>query len=128
MFSLSYAIILLENYLYVAATFCFQVCHLLKDVDANFIRKLVIKTDSIFLNCFSVTPNCHRVTEVTHAFSSGQRLSFVSICFLQCFLDFIHVFYICSHRLVHLSCCLKITNGCRMNGLGLTKNWLISEG
>ncbi|KAG8659279.1 DNA-directed RNA polymerase IV subunit 1 [Manihot esculenta] len=53
-----------------------QVCHLLKDVDANFIRKLVIKTDSIFLNCFSVTPNCHRVTEVTHAFSSGQRLSF----------------------------------------------------
>ncbi|XP_057993467.1 DNA-directed RNA polymerase IV subunit 1 isoform X2 [Hevea brasiliensis] len=53
-----------------------QVRHLLKDVDANFIRKFVKRTDSIFLNCFSVTPNCHRVTEVMHAFSSGQRLSF----------------------------------------------------
>ncbi|KAF2313211.1 hypothetical protein GH714_009788 [Hevea brasiliensis] len=55
-----------------------QVRHLLKDVDANFIRKFVKRTDSIFLNCFSVTPNCHRVTEVTHAFSSGQRLSFIN--------------------------------------------------
>ncbi|XP_020539597.1 DNA-directed RNA polymerase IV subunit 1 isoform X2 [Jatropha curcas] len=53
-----------------------QVRHLLKDVDPNFIKKFVLKTDSIFLNCFPVTPNCHRVTEVTHAFSNGQRLVF----------------------------------------------------
>ncbi|EEF51083.1 DNA-directed RNA polymerase, putative [Ricinus communis] len=53
-----------------------QVIHLLENIDPNFIRKFVLKRDSIFLNCFSVTPNCHRVTEVTHAFSNGQRLVF----------------------------------------------------
>ncbi|CAK7335435.1 unnamed protein product [Dovyalis caffra] len=53
-----------------------QVRHLLKDVDPNFIKRSILKTDTIFLNCFPVTPNCHRVTEVTHAFSNGQRLIF----------------------------------------------------
>ncbi|KAJ6714537.1 DNA-DIRECTED RNA polymerase [Salix viminalis] len=53
-----------------------QVRHLLKDVDPNFIKQFILRTDTIFLNCFPVTPNCHRVTEVTHAFSNGQRLIF----------------------------------------------------
>lgn len=57
----------------------FQVWHLLRGVDSNFIKKYVLKTESIFLNCFPVTPNCHRVTEITHLFSNGQRLIFVSI-------------------------------------------------
>ncbi|WCJ19100.1 DNA-directed RNA polymerase IV subunit 1 [Euphorbia peplus] len=53
-----------------------QVYHLLKDVDPNFIKTFILKTDSVFLNNFSVTPNCHRVTEITHSFSNGQRLIF----------------------------------------------------
>ncbi|XP_065870732.1 DNA-directed RNA polymerase IV subunit 1 [Euphorbia lathyris] len=53
-----------------------QVYHLLKDVDPSFIKMFVLKTDSLFLNNFPVTPNCHRVTEITHAFSNGQRLIF----------------------------------------------------
>ncbi|KAJ8769723.1 hypothetical protein K2173_005929 [Erythroxylum novogranatense] len=53
-----------------------QVRHLLKDVDPSFIERSVLKKDSLFLNCFPVTPNSHRVTEVTHAFSNGQRLIF----------------------------------------------------
>lgn len=53
-----------------------QVRHMLKDVDPNFIKLSILKTDTIFLNCFPVTPNSHRVTEVTHAFSNGQRLIF----------------------------------------------------
>ncbi|KAF4369512.1 hypothetical protein F8388_019381 [Cannabis sativa] len=53
-----------------------QVYHLLKDVDPTFIKKFVPRLDSLFLNSFLVTPNCHRVTEFTHAFSNGQRLTF----------------------------------------------------
>nr|XP_023891824.1 DNA-directed RNA polymerase IV subunit 1 isoform X2 [Quercus suber] len=53
-----------------------QVRYLLNDVDLKFIEKFVLRTDSLFLNCFPVTPNCHRVTEITHAFSNGQRLIF----------------------------------------------------
>ncbi|KAF9689397.1 hypothetical protein SADUNF_Sadunf01G0088000 [Salix dunnii] len=53
-----------------------QVRHLLKDVDPNFIKQSILRADTIFLNCFPVTPNCHRVTEVTHSFSNGQRLIF----------------------------------------------------
>ncbi|KAK1586944.1 hypothetical protein Q3G72_007867 [Acer saccharum] len=53
-----------------------QVHYLLKDVDQGFIEKFVSKKDSIFLNCFPVTPNSHRVTEITHRFSSGKRLMF----------------------------------------------------
>ncbi|KAL5554870.1 hypothetical protein UlMin_037106 [Ulmus minor] len=51
-----------------------QVHFLLKDVDPNLILKFVPREDSLFLNCFPVTPNSHRVTEV-HAFN-GQRLMF----------------------------------------------------
>lgn len=53
-----------------------QVHYLLKDVDLRFIEEFVSRTDSLFLNSFLVTPNCHRITEVTHAFSNGQRLMF----------------------------------------------------
>ncbi|XP_011014513.1 PREDICTED: DNA-directed RNA polymerase IV subunit 1-like [Populus euphratica] len=53
-----------------------QVRHMLKDVDPNLIKLSILKTNTIFLNCFPVTPNSHRVTEVTHAFSNGQRLIF----------------------------------------------------
>ncbi|KAL5751094.1 hypothetical protein ACOSP7_025697 [Xanthoceras sorbifolium] len=53
-----------------------QVHYLLKDVDQGFIEKFIPKKDSIFLNCFPVTPNSHRVTEITHRSSSGKRLMF----------------------------------------------------
>ncbi|XP_021290967.1 DNA-directed RNA polymerase IV subunit 1 isoform X2 [Herrania umbratica] len=53
-----------------------QVRYLLKDVDPEFIKKFVLSMDSIFLNCFPVTPNSHRVTEIMHASSNGQRLIF----------------------------------------------------
>ncbi|KAI3414692.1 DNA-directed RNA polymerase [Psidium guajava] len=49
-----------------------QVYHLLNGVDPTFIRKFISRKDSLFLNCFPVTPNGHRVTEVTHAFSHGR--------------------------------------------------------
>jgi len=58
--------------------FCgFQVHHLLKDVDPSFIKEFVSRIDALFLNCFLVTPNCHRVTELVHPFSNGQKLIFV---------------------------------------------------
>uniref|UniRef100_A0A2N9J720 DNA-directed RNA polymerase subunit n=1 Tax=Fagus sylvatica TaxID=28930 RepID=A0A2N9J720_FAGSY len=53
-----------------------QVHYLLKCVDLEFIKKFVLRTDSLFLNCFPVTPNCHRVSEVPHAVSDGQQLVF----------------------------------------------------
>ncbi|XVF10684.1 hypothetical protein REPUB_Repub07fG0203700 [Reevesia pubescens] len=53
-----------------------QVRHLLKDVDPEFIKKFVLNVDSIFLNCFPVTPNSHRVTEIMHTSSNAQRLIF----------------------------------------------------
>ncbi|XP_038905038.1 DNA-directed RNA polymerase IV subunit 1 isoform X1 [Benincasa hispida] len=53
-----------------------QVHYLLKDIDPKFLKKFVPATDSLFLNSFPVTPNSHRVTELTHSFSNGQRLIF----------------------------------------------------
>ncbi|XVE57815.1 hypothetical protein DITRI_Ditri04bG0120200 [Diplodiscus trichospermus] len=53
-----------------------QVRHLLEDVDLEFIKKFVRNMDSIFLNCFPVTPNSHRVTEIMHTSSNAQRLIF----------------------------------------------------
>ncbi|GAV79426.1 RNA_pol_Rpb1_2 domain-containing protein/RNA_pol_Rpb1_3 domain-containing protein/RNA_pol_Rpb1_1 domain-containing protein/RNA_pol_Rpb1_4 domain-containing protein/DUF3223 domain-containing protein, partial [Cephalotus follicularis] len=53
-----------------------QVHHLLDGIDPKFIKKYVSRIDLLFINCFPVTPNNHRVTEITHAFSNGQRLIF----------------------------------------------------
>ncbi|KAJ1416079.1 RNA polymerase, alpha subunit [Sesbania bispinosa] len=53
-----------------------QVNHLLSGVDPNFIEKFVPSLDFLGLNCFLVTPNCHRVTELPHVFSSANPLSF----------------------------------------------------
>lgn len=53
-----------------------QVHHLLKDVDPSFIKEFVSRVDAVFLNCFPVTPNCHRVTELVHPCSTGQKLIF----------------------------------------------------
>ncbi|GMJ15023.1 SILENCING MOVEMENT DEFICIENT 2, NUCLEAR RNA POLYMERASE D 1A, nuclear RNA polymerase D1A [Hibiscus trionum] len=53
-----------------------QVRSILKDVDPEFIKKFVQNVDSIFLNCFPVTPNSHRVTEIMHRSSNSQRLIF----------------------------------------------------
>jgi DNA-directed RNA polymerase-4 subunit 1 len=64
----------------------FQVHYLLKCVDLEFIKKFVLRTDSLFLNCFPVTPNCHRVSEVPHAVSDGQQLVFVRILSFTAFL------------------------------------------
>ncbi|MED6131304.1 hypothetical protein PIB30_008638 [Stylosanthes scabra] len=55
----------------------YQVLCLLNDVDEEFVKKFVPQTDLLGLNCFPVTPNCHRVTEVMHAFSNANRLSFL---------------------------------------------------
>ncbi|XP_027361635.1 DNA-directed RNA polymerase IV subunit 1 [Abrus precatorius] len=53
-----------------------QVHYLLSGVDTNFIKQYVPRMDFLSLNCFPVTPNCHRVTEIVHALSNGNRLSF----------------------------------------------------
>ncbi|GMH29806.1 hypothetical protein Nepgr_031649 [Nepenthes gracilis] len=53
-----------------------QIRYLLKDVDPNFIKEFVSRTNSLFLSCFPVTPNCHRVTEFVHRMSNGQKLGF----------------------------------------------------
>lgn len=53
-----------------------QVHFLLKAIDPKLIRKFILRPDSLFLNYFPVTPNSHRVTELTYMFSSGQRLFF----------------------------------------------------
>ncbi|RVX09060.1 DNA-directed RNA polymerase IV subunit 1 [Vitis vinifera] len=53
-----------------------QVHYLLKDIDPGFIKEFVSRMDSFFLNCLPVTPNNHRVTEITHALSNGQTLIF----------------------------------------------------
>ncbi|KAK2994826.1 hypothetical protein RJ640_018808 [Escallonia rubra] len=43
-----------------------QVYNMLKDVDPRFLEGFLSRKNSIFLNCFPVTPNCHRVTEFGH--------------------------------------------------------------
>ncbi|TKY70899.1 DNA-directed RNA polymerase IV subunit 1 [Spatholobus suberectus] len=53
-----------------------QVISLLNDVDPSFIEKYVPRKNLLCLNCFLVTPNCHRVTEVPYAIPNGNRLSF----------------------------------------------------
>nr|KYP67245.1 DNA-directed RNA polymerase II subunit RPB1 [Cajanus cajan] len=53
-----------------------QVFSLLKDVDQNIIEKYIPRKNLLSLDCFPVTPNCHRVTEVPYAISNGNRLSF----------------------------------------------------
>ncbi|KAL6980110.1 DNA-directed RNA polymerase [Sarracenia purpurea var. burkii] len=40
-----------------------QVYHMLKDVDPRLLKDSVFRKNSPFLNCFLVTPNCHRVAE-----------------------------------------------------------------
>ncbi|KAM7525683.1 hypothetical protein LguiA_015585 [Lonicera macranthoides] len=40
-----------------------QVYHILKEVDPTFLEEFVRRRNSIFLNCFPVTPNCLRVSE-----------------------------------------------------------------
>ncbi|XP_074264846.1 DNA-directed RNA polymerase IV subunit 1-like [Silene latifolia] len=53
-----------------------QVHALLKDVDKSFIKEFVSEIDVLFMNCFPVTPNCHRVTEIVHPQSCGQKIIF----------------------------------------------------
>ncbi|KAK4786760.1 hypothetical protein SAY86_010593 [Trapa natans] len=43
-----------------------QVHHLLSGIDHNLIRKFIPSAESLFLNNFLVTPNCHRITEISH--------------------------------------------------------------
>ena len=64
-----------------------QVHYLLKDIDPGFIKEFVSRMDSFFLNCLPVTPNNHRVTEITHALSNGQTLIFVIIFLFVLFLS-----------------------------------------
>ncbi|KAJ7952384.1 DNA-directed RNA polymerase subunit [Quillaja saponaria] len=53
-----------------------QVRSLLNDIDPKFVNKFVQQTTLLSLNFFPVTPNCHRVTEVIHALSNGNKLNF----------------------------------------------------
>ncbi|BAU00511.1 hypothetical protein VIGAN_10211300 [Vigna angularis var. angularis] len=65
-----------ENYLNRRVLSPGQVISLLNDVDPNFIEKYIPRKNLVSLNCFQVTPNCHRVTEVPYAISNGNQLSF----------------------------------------------------
>lgn len=47
-----------------------QVYNILKDVDPRFLESFLKRKSSVFLNCFLLTPNCHRVTEL------GQHITF----------------------------------------------------
>lgn len=53
----------------------------MQDVDEEVITKFISRADLLFLSHFPVTPNNHRVTEIAHAFSNGQRLIFVKLLF-----------------------------------------------
>lgn len=108
------------NFIY----FYFQVMSLLNDVDPNFIEKYIPRKNLISLNCFQVTPNCHRVTEVPYAISNGNRLSFVSIYVFS----FVLVLFISCDNWSY-PCFFNITNMVnffRMRGQNLVRNWLIS--
>ncbi|XP_047156504.1 DNA-directed RNA polymerase IV subunit 1 isoform X2 [Vigna umbellata] len=65
-----------ENYVNRRVLSPGQVISLLNDVDPNFIEKYIPRKNLVSLNCFQVTPNCHRVTEVPYAISNGNQLSF----------------------------------------------------
>lgn len=47
-----------------------QVYNILKDVEPRFLESFLKRKSSVFLNCFVLTPNCHRVTEL------GQHITF----------------------------------------------------
>ncbi|KAG5043133.1 hypothetical protein JHK87_007048 [Glycine soja] len=49
-----------------------QVLNLLNGADPDFIEKYIGRKNLLYLNCFPVTPNCHPVTEVPYAISSGS--------------------------------------------------------
>lgn len=51
----------------------------MKDIEPKILERFGLNMDTLFLDCFPVTPNSHRVTEVMHSFSHGQRLMFVSL-------------------------------------------------
>ncbi|CAH9055149.1 unnamed protein product [Cuscuta europaea] len=53
-----------------------QVYSLLKDADSRLIEAFLKRKNSIFLSCFLLTPNCHRVTELGHhmLFDETNRL------------------------------------------------------
>ncbi|KAE9614168.1 putative DNA-directed RNA polymerase [Lupinus albus] len=53
-----------------------MVCHLLSDVDPNFIEKFVRRLDLLGFNSLLVTPNSQRVTEVMQTLSYRNRLSY----------------------------------------------------
>lgn len=92
----------MTHLLYDGFSFGFQVRYLLNDIDPKFIKKFVLRADSLFLNSFPVTPNCHRVTEITHAFSNGQRLIFVRIPSFTAFIVSI--------------CMVDYTSSCKISG------------
>ncbi|XP_047338199.1 DNA-directed RNA polymerase IV subunit 1 isoform X2 [Impatiens glandulifera] len=48
----------------------FQVYHILKDINQDFLKEFVTKRSSLFLNSFLVPPNCHRVSEM------GENVAF----------------------------------------------------
>lgn len=83
---------------------------MLKDVDPDFITKFVPTTSSLSLDCFLVTPNCHRVTEVMYAFNNGQSLMFVSL-FHCC--DWL--IYFTSYLIIHGFCFYFPLNPAFMN-------------
>ncbi|XP_020572389.1 DNA-directed RNA polymerase IV subunit 1 isoform X2 [Phalaenopsis equestris] len=53
-----------------------QVFSLLKQLDRDFINQFVSRRELLFLSCLPVTPNSHRIVEVTHALTDGSRISF----------------------------------------------------
>ncbi|WOL10016.1 hypothetical protein Cni_G18770 [Canna indica] len=53
-----------------------QVFCLLKELDPEFIQQFVSRRELLFLSYLPITPNCHRVTETSHVFADGPRLTF----------------------------------------------------
>lgn len=101
---------------------------MLNGADPDFIEKYIGRKNLLYLNCFPVTPNCHRVTEVPYAISSGSRLSFVSI-FLFCLVVLNTIIFINCHMMsiyIFLIWYFIWLNIYRMTGLDLVRNWLIS--
>ncbi|KAK6947711.1 RNA polymerase Rpb1, domain 3 [Dillenia turbinata] len=54
-----------------------HVHYLLRDIPLAFVEQFVSRGDSLFLNCFLVTPNSHRVFEVFHGFTNEPKLMFL---------------------------------------------------
>ncbi|KAK6935319.1 RNA polymerase Rpb1, domain 1, partial [Dillenia turbinata] len=53
-----------------------QVHYLLRDIPPVFVEQFVSRRESLFLNCFPVTPNSHRVFEVFYGFTNEPKLMF----------------------------------------------------